>query len=48
MLKATEIHLHDRQLYIMDEILSLFGKDIENNIVVAFNLIKTSKIACAK
>nr|XP_055071162.1 uncharacterized protein LOC129451755 [Misgurnus anguillicaudatus] len=60
VLKATDARLHDRQLYIFDEILSLFGKDIEKHISILItnadenvpkkplNLIKTSKIPCAK
>ncbi|XP_073719975.1 uncharacterized protein [Misgurnus anguillicaudatus] len=36
VLKATDVRLHDRQLYILDEILSLFGKDIEKHIVLLF------------
>ncbi|XP_059367556.1 uncharacterized protein LOC132105992 [Carassius carassius] len=58
--KASETRLHERQRYIMDEILSLFGKDIEKNIIVvitnshetvpkkALKLIQTAKIPCAK
>ncbi|XP_060776393.1 uncharacterized protein LOC132885881 [Neoarius graeffei] len=34
VVKATENRLSDRQHYISDAVLSLFGKDIENNIVI--------------
>ncbi|KAK2869928.1 hypothetical protein Q8A67_024320 [Cirrhinus molitorella] len=36
VLKATDARLHERQRYILDEMLSLFGKDIEKNIVLLF------------
>nr|XP_055037920.1 uncharacterized protein LOC129425884 isoform X1 [Misgurnus anguillicaudatus] len=36
VLKATDVRLHERQRYILDEILSLFGKDIEKRIVLLF------------
>ncbi|XP_055037920.2 uncharacterized protein [Misgurnus anguillicaudatus] len=36
VLKATEVRLHERQRYILDEILSLFGKDIEKHIILLF------------
>ncbi|XP_043088740.1 immune-associated nucleotide-binding protein 13-like isoform X2 [Puntigrus tetrazona] len=60
VLKASETRLHERQSYILDEILSLFGKDIEKNIIILFTnshdtvpkktlkLIQTAKIPCAK
>ncbi|XP_016374383.1 uncharacterized protein LOC107713403 [Sinocyclocheilus rhinocerous] len=34
VLKATDARLHERQLYILDEVLSLFGKDIEKHITI--------------
>ncbi|XP_047676505.1 uncharacterized protein LOC125145887 [Tachysurus fulvidraco] len=34
VVKASENRLSDRQHYIFDAVLSLFGKDIENNIVI--------------
>ncbi|XP_048048044.1 uncharacterized protein LOC125269223 [Megalobrama amblycephala] len=36
VLNATDVLLHDRQCYILDEILSLFGKDIEKHILLLF------------
>ncbi|KAM8743115.1 uncharacterized protein AB9X84_017554 [Acanthopagrus schlegelii] len=33
MLKATENHLDDRLMYIFDSVVSLFGKNMEQNIV---------------
>ncbi|XP_057178008.1 uncharacterized protein LOC130546664 [Triplophysa rosa] len=36
LLKSTDSRLHDRQLYVLDQILSLFGKDIEKNILLLF------------
>lgn len=60
VLKATDARLHDRQLYILDEVLSLFGKDIEKHITIlitnanktvpkkALDCIKVAKIPCAK
>ncbi|XP_036419560.1 uncharacterized protein LOC118803150 [Colossoma macropomum] len=60
VVKATENRLADRQHYIFDAILSLFGKDIEENIVAfvthsdggpptnAINAIKKAKIPCRK
>ncbi|TTG32360.1 hypothetical protein Baya_15158 [Bagarius yarrelli] len=36
VVKATENRLSDRQQYIFDALLSLFGKDIEDNIVIFF------------
>ncbi|XP_050959382.1 uncharacterized protein LOC127160774 [Labeo rohita] len=36
VLTATDTRLHDRKRYILDEILSLFGKDIEKNILLLF------------
>ncbi|KAG7330583.1 hypothetical protein KOW79_006805 [Hemibagrus wyckioides] len=60
VVKASENRLTDRQHYIFDAVLSLFGKDIENNIVIfithsdglppkdALNAIKNAAIACRK
>ncbi|XP_058629491.1 septin-1-like [Onychostoma macrolepis] len=59
VLKATDARLHERQLYILDEVLSLFGKDIENTSLYssqmlikpfekALDCIKVAKIPCAK
>uniref|UniRef100_A0A8C2DRV3 AAA+ ATPase domain-containing protein n=1 Tax=Cyprinus carpio TaxID=7962 RepID=A0A8C2DRV3_CYPCA len=60
VLKATDARLHERQLYILDEVLSLFGKDIEKHITIlitnanktipkkALACIKEAKIPCAK
>ncbi|XP_058629511.1 uncharacterized protein LOC131539172 [Onychostoma macrolepis] len=60
VLKATDARLHERQLYILDEVLSLFGKDIEKHITIlitnahktvpkkALDCIKVAKIPCAK
>ncbi|XP_050953588.1 uncharacterized protein LOC127155441 [Labeo rohita] len=60
VLKGSDARLHERQRYIMDEIFSLFGKDIEDNIVVlitnshetvpkkSLNFIKAARIPCAK
>ncbi|XP_057178159.1 uncharacterized protein LOC130546762 isoform X2 [Triplophysa rosa] len=60
VLKASESRLHERQLYIQDEILSLFGKNLEENILILLtnshanvpkrllHFIKASKIPCAK
>ncbi|XP_065150998.1 uncharacterized protein [Paramisgurnus dabryanus] len=36
VLKVTDVRLHDRHRYILDEILSLFGKDIEKHIILLF------------
>ncbi|KAI5616574.1 hypothetical protein C0J50_23873, partial [Silurus asotus] len=36
VVKASVNRLSDRQQYIFDAVLSLFGKDIENNIVIFF------------
>ncbi|XP_073700567.1 uncharacterized protein [Garra rufa] len=36
VLNATDTRLHERKRYILDEILSLFGKDIEKNILLLF------------
>ncbi|XP_053485772.1 uncharacterized protein LOC128610462 [Ictalurus furcatus] len=60
VVKASENRLSDRQQYIFDALLSLFGKDIENNIVIfithsaglpptnALNAIKKAGILCRK
>ncbi|KAM9501682.1 uncharacterized protein Hap1MRO34_013101 [Clarias gariepinus] len=60
VVKATVNRLSNRQQYIFDAILSLFGKDIENNIVMfithsdgmppanALNAIKRARIPCRK
>uniref|UniRef100_A0A8C1SI59 AAA+ ATPase domain-containing protein n=1 Tax=Cyprinus carpio TaxID=7962 RepID=A0A8C1SI59_CYPCA len=36
VLKVSETRLHERQQYILDEIMSLFGKDIEKHILLVF------------
>ncbi|XP_050953681.1 uncharacterized protein LOC127155497 isoform X2 [Labeo rohita] len=36
VLKGSDTRLHDRQKYILDEIMSLFGKDIEKHILLVF------------
>ncbi|KAF7706901.1 hypothetical protein HF521_020155 [Silurus meridionalis] len=60
VLKASENRLSNRQQYIFDAVLSLFGKDIENNIVIFVtysdgmpptdvkNAIKRAEIPCRK
>ncbi|KAK3566903.1 hypothetical protein QTP86_004751 [Hemibagrus guttatus] len=60
VVKASENRLTDRQQYIFDAVLSLFGKDIENNIVIfithsdgmpskdALNAINRAGIPCRK
>ncbi|XP_060770574.1 uncharacterized protein LOC132881753 [Neoarius graeffei] len=60
VVKASENRLSDRQHYIFDAVLSLFGKDIENNIVIfvthsdgmpptnVMNAIKRAEIPCRK
>ncbi|KAL6491155.1 hypothetical protein MHYP_G00015000 [Metynnis hypsauchen] len=60
VVKSTENRISDRQHYIFDAILSLFGKDIEKNIMFlmthstgrpptnAINAIKKAKIPCRK
>ncbi|KAG7330582.1 hypothetical protein KOW79_006804 [Hemibagrus wyckioides] len=60
VVKASENRLTDRQQYIFDAVLSLFGKDIENNIVIfithsdgmppdnALEAIKSVGIPCRK
>ncbi|KAK3566885.1 hypothetical protein QTP86_004758 [Hemibagrus guttatus] len=60
VVKASENRFTDRQQYIFDAVLSLFGKDIENNIVIfithsdgmpqtnALNAIKNAAIPCRK
>ncbi|XP_046707939.1 uncharacterized protein LOC124387574 [Silurus meridionalis] len=60
VVKASENRLTDRQQYIFDAVLSLFGKDIENNIVIfvtysdgmpptnVINAIKRAEIPCRK
>ncbi|XP_057178009.1 uncharacterized protein LOC130546665 [Triplophysa rosa] len=60
VLKVTENRVHERQRYILDEILSLFGKDVEKHILIlvtnshdtvpkkVLNLIKQTKLPCAK
>nr|XP_055037921.1 uncharacterized protein LOC129425884 isoform X2 [Misgurnus anguillicaudatus] len=60
VLKASESRLHERQRYIQDEILSLFGKDVEKSIIIlltdshltapkrALKFIKQSNVPCAK
>ncbi|XP_056310955.1 GTPase IMAP family member 4-like [Danio aesculapii] len=34
VLNATDVRLHERKRYILDEILSLFGKDIDKHILL--------------
>ncbi|XP_038590427.1 uncharacterized protein LOC119914953 [Micropterus salmoides] len=60
VLKATENHLSDRLRYIFDSVVSLFGKDMEKNIVALLTFsnglipenplkaLKTGKIKCAR
>ncbi|KAG7330580.1 hypothetical protein KOW79_006802 [Hemibagrus wyckioides] len=60
VVKASENRLTDRQHYIFDAVFSLFGKDIENSIVIfithsdgmppkdALNAIKRAGIPCRK
>nr|XP_055037924.1 uncharacterized protein LOC129425886 [Misgurnus anguillicaudatus] len=60
VLKATENRLHERQRYVLSEILSLFGKDVEKHIIILFTnshekvpknplkLLKKYKTPCAK
>nr|XP_055037919.1 uncharacterized protein LOC129425883 [Misgurnus anguillicaudatus] len=60
VLKSSESRLHERQLYILDKIMSLFGKNLEQNIIILLtnshenvpkkmlHFIKASKIQCAK
>ncbi|XP_053485771.1 uncharacterized protein LOC128610461 [Ictalurus furcatus] len=60
VVKASENRLSDRQQYIFDAVLSVFGKDIENNIVIFFthsdgmppdnalNAIKKAGVLCRK
>ncbi|KAI5616212.1 hypothetical protein C0J50_24211 [Silurus asotus] len=60
VVKASVNRLSDRQEYIFDEVLSLFDKDIKDNIVILFahsdgippedalNAIKKAKISCRK
>ncbi|KAK2860082.1 hypothetical protein Q7C36_004248 [Tachysurus vachellii] len=60
LMKASENKLSDRQQYIFYAVLSLFGKDIENNIVMfithsdglpptnVLNVIKKAGIPCRK
>lgn len=60
VMKASQNRLSGKELYIFHSVLSLFGKDIENNIVFlltqsnggpprdALNAIKTAEIPCRK
>ncbi|XP_029609901.1 uncharacterized protein LOC115194382 isoform X2 [Salmo trutta] len=60
VVKATENRLNDRQKYIFDAVLSLFGKDMEKNIVAlithslgrppknALEAITRANVPCAK
>ncbi|XP_029693982.1 uncharacterized protein [Takifugu rubripes] len=60
VLKGSENRLSDRLLYIFDSVLSLFGKDVKNNIIAlithsdgrkpknALKALKDAKIKCAK
>ncbi|XP_060731213.1 uncharacterized protein LOC132849054 isoform X1 [Tachysurus vachellii] len=60
VVKASDNRVSDRQQYIFDAVLSLFGKDIENNIVMfitysdgippddALNAIQKAGIPCRK
>ncbi|KAM8743095.1 uncharacterized protein AB9X84_017537 [Acanthopagrus schlegelii] len=60
VLKATENHLNDRLMYIFDSVMSLFGKNMEQNIVAlithsdglmpenSLKALKDANIKCAK
>ncbi|KAM8744140.1 uncharacterized protein AB9X84_018226 [Acanthopagrus schlegelii] len=60
MLKAYENHLNDRLMYIFDSVMSLFGKNMEQNIVAlithssgmtyknALKALEAANIKCAK
>ncbi|XP_034051783.1 uncharacterized protein LOC117532560 isoform X2 [Gymnodraco acuticeps] len=60
VLKATECRLSDRLMYVFDSVVSLFGKDIEENIVAlithsdfmtpenVLQALEDAKIRCAK
>ncbi|XP_033994392.1 septin CDC11-like, partial [Trematomus bernacchii] len=60
VLKASENRLSDRLMYVFDSVVSLFGKDIEENIVAlithsdfltpknVLQALKDAKIRCAK
>ncbi|KAM8743121.1 uncharacterized protein AB9X84_017563 isoform 1-T1 [Acanthopagrus schlegelii] len=60
VLKATENRLNDRLMYIFDSVVSLFGKDMEQNIVAlithssgptyknALKALEAANIKCAK
>ena len=36
IMKASENRLHDRIKYVLDKLLSLFGKDVMRNIIIIF------------
>ncbi|XP_017294725.1 uncharacterized protein LOC108249696 isoform X1 [Kryptolebias marmoratus] len=60
VMKATDNRLSDRLMYVLDSVMSLFGKDIENNIVAlithsngrtpksALQALEVANIKCAK
>eukprot|EP00066_Takifugu_rubripes_P029397 XP_011618663.1 PREDICTED: septin-1-like [Takifugu rubripes] len=60
VLKGSKCQLSDRLLYISDSVVSLFGKDVKNNIIAlithsdgrkpknALNALEDAKIKCAK
>ncbi|XP_005953028.1 uncharacterized protein LOC102299495 [Haplochromis burtoni] len=60
VMKATDNRLSDRLMYVFDAIMSLFGKDVEKNIITlitnskgiapktAFKVLKAAKFKCAR
>uniref|UniRef100_A0A3B5ALB3 Septin-type G domain-containing protein n=1 Tax=Stegastes partitus TaxID=144197 RepID=A0A3B5ALB3_9TELE len=60
VLKASDNRLSDRQMYVFDSVMSLFGKNLEENIValithsnglpnrIAIQAIEDTKIKCAR
>lgn len=42
IMKATENRLHERVKYVLDKLLSLFGKDVMRNIVIIFTHVPTT------
>ncbi|XP_019210295.1 uncharacterized protein LOC100694122 [Oreochromis niloticus] len=60
VMKATENRLSDRLMYVFDSVMSLLGKDVEQNIIAlithsdgskpknAFKALEDAKIKCAK
>ena len=42
IMKATENRLHNRVKYVLDKLLSLFGKDVMRNIVIIFTHVPTT------